>query len=91
MADVRAYFQVAYKRIIDYIPLTIEHELDQAVANALYPVLIQSMFTEGMAEWRGSLVAEDPAIAAKRDRLKSTEKQLTDIKRRLAVFERDMI
>ncbi|KAF8176929.1 hypothetical protein BJ912DRAFT_986412 [Pholiota molesta] len=31
MADVRAYFQVAYKRFVDVVPLAIDHELSLAV------------------------------------------------------------
>ncbi|KAH7908747.1 P-loop containing nucleoside triphosphate hydrolase protein [Hygrophoropsis aurantiaca] len=33
MADVRAYFNVSYKRVIDYIPLKIEHCLHQTLAS----------------------------------------------------------
>lgn len=35
MADVRAYFQVAYKRVVDYIPLTIEHALNKGLASSI--------------------------------------------------------
>ncbi|KAH9928963.1 P-loop containing nucleoside triphosphate hydrolase protein [Fomitopsis serialis] len=43
MAEVRAYFQVSYKRIIDYIPLAIDHTFLFAFAEALQPHLIEDL------------------------------------------------
>ncbi|TFY58284.1 hypothetical protein EVJ58_g6511 [Rhodofomes roseus] len=43
MAEVRAYFQVSYKRIIDYIPLAIDHTFLYAFAEALQLHLIENL------------------------------------------------
>ncbi|KAH9843658.1 P-loop containing nucleoside triphosphate hydrolase protein [Rhodofomes roseus] len=43
MAEVRAYFQVSYKRIIDYIPLAIDHTFLYAFAEALQFHLIENL------------------------------------------------
>ncbi|TDL21013.1 hypothetical protein BD410DRAFT_790079 [Rickenella mellea] len=71
MADVRAYFQVAYKRIIDNLPLTIEHALNQSLANSLQFVLVDSLAL-GSADASArlkELVAEESSISMKRDAL----------------------
>ncbi|KAG1844213.1 P-loop containing nucleoside triphosphate hydrolase protein [Suillus subalutaceus] len=46
MADVRAYYHVAYKRIIDHIPFTIEHALHHALAKQLSQSLLTSLLTD---------------------------------------------
>jgi len=90
MADVRAYFQVAYKRIIDYLPLTIEHELNQAMVSKLQTALVESVIKNGSDEWRKGLLGEDPVISAKRRKFEGTKQRLVDIKQRLADYERDV-
>jgi thymidylate synthase ThyX len=71
MADVRAYHHVAYKRIIDHIPLTIEHALHHALAEQLSQSLLTSLLTDvasgpNFSERMNELVSEDPSIAQKR-------------------------
>ncbi|EIM85273.1 uncharacterized protein STEHIDRAFT_140001 [Stereum hirsutum FP-91666 SS1] len=43
MAGARAYFQVAYKRIIDHIPMTIEHSMNQPFADNLHAALLSAL------------------------------------------------
>ncbi|KIJ12489.1 hypothetical protein PAXINDRAFT_171186 [Paxillus involutus ATCC 200175] len=91
MADVRAYFHVAYKRIIDHIPLKIEHSLHQALAGKVSVTLLQSLIVDttaqgDFAERMKELVSEDPAIALKRDHLQARRARLQDYKRKLMNF-----
>ncbi|TFK32040.1 P-loop containing nucleoside triphosphate hydrolase protein [Crucibulum laeve] len=88
MANVRAYFQVGYKRIIDYVPLTIEHGLNQDLASRLPKSLLSSLFenanaTENMKE----LLSEDPAITVKRKFLDGRKMRLLQIKEKLDGFK----
>ncbi|KAF8839213.1 hypothetical protein BDN67DRAFT_906024 [Paxillus ammoniavirescens] len=91
MADVRAYFHVAYKRIIDHIPLKIEHSLHQALAGKLSVTLLQSLIVDttaqgDFAERMKELVSEDPAIALRRDHLQARRARLQDYRRKLMNF-----
>ncbi|KJA28733.1 hypothetical protein HYPSUDRAFT_61585 [Hypholoma sublateritium FD-334 SS-4] len=47
MADVRAYFQVAYKRFADNVPLAVDVELVRGVERNLLPVLYSSLGING--------------------------------------------
>jgi GTPase SAR1 family protein len=91
MADVRAYYHVAYKRIIDHIPLTIEHALHHALAEQLSQSLITSLLIDvasghNFSERMNELVSEDPSIAQKRASLSTRKQRLSDIRRRLMTF-----
>ncbi|KAF8839203.1 hypothetical protein BDN67DRAFT_906031 [Paxillus ammoniavirescens] len=91
MADVRAYFHVAYKRIIDHIPLKIEHSLHQALAGKLSVTLLQSLIVDttargDFAERMKELASEDPAIALKRDNLQARRARLHEYRRKLVNF-----
>ncbi|KIK91551.1 hypothetical protein PAXRUDRAFT_830752 [Paxillus rubicundulus Ve08.2h10] len=91
MADVRAYFHVAYKRIIDHIPLKIEHSLHQALAGKLSVTLLQSLIVDttargDFAERMKELASEDPTIALKRDHLQARRARLHECRRKLANF-----
>ncbi|KAG2365973.1 P-loop containing nucleoside triphosphate hydrolase protein [Suillus spraguei] len=91
MADVRAYYHVAYKRIIDHIPLTIEHALHYALAEQLSQSLLTSLLTDvasgpNFSERMNELVSEDPSVAQKRALLLSRKQRLSDIRRRLVTF-----
>jgi len=88
MANVQAYFQVAYKRIIDYVPLMIEHELNQSFATGLSNALVDRIFDNAR---RGKmsledLVKEDPLIAAKRNELEDRKNRLLLIQEKLNTF-----
>jgi hypothetical protein len=90
MAKVRAYFQVAYKRIIDYIPLAIEHELNQALANRLQESLFKDLIKEPR-ERLEELLCEDPVVASKRKFLQGRVKTLGEMQIKLANFRRDTV
>ncbi|KAH7921346.1 hypothetical protein BV22DRAFT_1107246 [Leucogyrophana mollusca] len=87
MADVRAYFNVSYKRVIDYIPLKIEHSLHQTLAKQLSGSLLTSLMEQSnFARRMEELVSEDPATAERRSRLKTKKALLVDIRRKLMRF-----
>ncbi|KAG2743383.1 hypothetical protein P692DRAFT_201171206 [Suillus brevipes Sb2] len=91
MADVRAYYHVAYKRIIDHIPFTIEHALHHALAGQLSQSLLTSLLTDivsgtNFSERMNELVSEDASIAQKRTKLSTKKQRLLDIRRRLVTF-----
>ncbi|KAF9524508.1 P-loop containing nucleoside triphosphate hydrolase protein [Crepidotus variabilis] len=89
MAGVQAYFHVAYQRIIDYIPLTIEHELNQNLANNIGNALIDKVMqdtTEHRVTFE-QLLSEDPVIAAKREELQNRRSRLLKIKAVLDKFK----
>ncbi|KAG1856026.1 P-loop containing nucleoside triphosphate hydrolase protein [Suillus subalutaceus] len=91
MADVRAYYHVAYKRIIDHIPLTIEHALHHALAEQLSQSLLTSLLTDvasgpNFSERMNELVSEDASIAQKRASLSTRKQRLSGIRRRLMTF-----
>ncbi|KAJ7886796.1 P-loop containing nucleoside triphosphate hydrolase protein [Mycena olivaceomarginata] len=71
MADVRAYFQVAYKRIADNIPLAIDHELVRGVGRDLLPTLYRGLGVNGPEGLRicRELAQESPSVAGKREEL----------------------
>ncbi|KAJ7813927.1 P-loop containing nucleoside triphosphate hydrolase protein [Mycena olivaceomarginata] len=72
MADVRAYFQVAYKRVVDNVPLAIDHELVRGVGRELLPVLYRGLGVNGPDGLRISreLGQESPSLAGKREELR---------------------
>ncbi|KAJ6564726.1 P-loop containing nucleoside triphosphate hydrolase protein [Mycena capillaripes] len=69
MADVRAYFQVAYKRIVDNIPRAIDHELIRGVGRELLPTLYGGLGINGPEGLRicRELAQENPSVAGKRE------------------------
>ncbi|CAK5277920.1 unnamed protein product [Mycena citricolor] len=84
MATVRAYWQIAYRRIIDYVPLVIEREFNQCMASRLEPVLIQNLLRgPDMTTRLRDLLAEDSAISAKRAFLHDRISRLIEIQRKL--------
>ncbi|KAF8839207.1 hypothetical protein BDN67DRAFT_970437 [Paxillus ammoniavirescens] len=91
MADVRAYFHVAYKRVIDHIPLKIEHSLHQALAGKLSVTLLQSLIIDttargDFAERMAELASEDPVVALKREHLQARRARLHEYRRKLVNF-----
>ncbi|KAG2113719.1 P-loop containing nucleoside triphosphate hydrolase protein [Suillus discolor] len=91
MADVRAYFHIAYKRIIDHIPFTIEHALHHALAKQLSQSLLTSLLTDAasgsnFSERMKELVSEDASIAQRRLMLSTRKERLLNIRRRLMTF-----
>ncbi|KAM5536973.1 hypothetical protein V8D89_009302 [Ganoderma adspersum] len=88
MAEVRAYFQVAYKRIIDYVPLSIDQHFLYAFAQGLQAVLFDKLgLGSTNAETRcAAYIAEDPAVVALRAELLSKRKQLESLQTALYNF-----
>ncbi|KDR69882.1 hypothetical protein GALMADRAFT_145261 [Galerina marginata CBS 339.88] len=77
MADVRAYFQVAYKRFADNVPLAIDLELVRGVEQDLLPILFSGLGINGP---EGDKICKDfaqesPQVADRRtDLLKKLER-----------------
>ncbi len=105
MAEVRAYFQVAYKvclpvlhcagrscpreqRVIDYIPLSIDHHFLYAFVKQLQQLLFErlGLGTARSAERCNEYVAEEPTIVATRDELLTKKKRLENVQRALFNF-----
>ncbi|KAF7800197.1 hypothetical protein EIP86_011444 [Pleurotus ostreatoroseus] len=88
MAEVRAYFKVTYKRIIDFVPLTIDHEFLFALADSLQDRLVEKMGlgTDGSAERCKAYLAEDHHIVATREELMSRKKRLEKVREQLLDF-----
>ncbi|KAH7102133.1 P-loop containing nucleoside triphosphate hydrolase protein [Auriculariales sp. MPI-PUGE-AT-0066] len=88
MAEVRAYFQVAYKRFADSIPQFIEQALIRAVnagmSNALQEGL--GLFEPNTRQRCAAWVAEPPAIADKRRELVANQVALINAQRELQRF-----
>ncbi|KAF8143506.1 P-loop containing nucleoside triphosphate hydrolase protein, partial [Mycena galopus ATCC 62051] len=85
MADVRAYFQVAYKRIADNIPLAIDHELVRGVGRDLLPTLYRGLGVNGPEGLRicRELAQESPSVAGKREELLKRLERLETASREL--------
>ncbi|KAL5531192.1 hypothetical protein ACEPAG_4068 [Sanghuangporus baumii] len=88
MADVRAYFFVAYKRIVDNVPLAIEHALNQGLAESIKKALLQklNLGATDAAERLKELMEEDPDIALKREALKNKIENLEKIEAELRLL-----
>jgi hypothetical protein len=76
------------QRFIDYIPLAIEHELNQNLANRIQNTLVDTLFKD---EQTGRinmerLLDEDPVVARKRAGLKRKIAELERIKETLDEF-----
>ncbi|KAJ6621042.1 P-loop containing nucleoside triphosphate hydrolase protein [Mycena sp. CBHHK59/15] len=84
MSKVRAYWQITYQRIIDYVPLLIEHEFCQNLASRLEGMLFQSLLKgPDVSAKMEELLTEDPIIAAKRSLVESRIARLLEIKQKL--------
>ncbi|KAI0686945.1 P-loop containing nucleoside triphosphate hydrolase protein [Cytidiella melzeri] len=85
MAEVRAYFKVAYKRIIDYVPLAIDHELLYAFADELQKNLISALGLSGVDAVAkcAAYLAEDPNVVAEREELLARKTRLLSVQAEL--------
>ncbi|KDQ60446.1 hypothetical protein JAAARDRAFT_191825 [Jaapia argillacea MUCL 33604] len=88
MAQVRAYFQVSYKRVIDNIPLIIDLKFVRAIGKDLQPFLIGKLGlgTPNASIRCASYLAEDPHIVARRDELVARKKRLESVELELYNF-----
>ncbi|KAJ3508089.1 hypothetical protein NLJ89_g5947 [Agrocybe chaxingu] len=85
MADVRAYFQVAYKRFADNIPLAIDYELVRGVARDLQRKLNEQLGINGVDGHQicRDLAQESPQTADRRTDLNKKLERLKIANREL--------
>ncbi|KAI0665083.1 P-loop containing nucleoside triphosphate hydrolase protein [Cubamyces menziesii] len=84
MADVRAYFDIAYKRYADDIPEEIKNMLLIHFAGALQDHLVDGLLrAPDSAQRLEKLVEEDPKIKRERARLQDRRRRLQEIHARL--------
>ncbi|KAL4066185.1 P-loop containing nucleoside triphosphate hydrolase protein [Scleroderma citrinum] len=71
MASVRAYFQVAYKRFVDMVPLAIDNEAVRGLERNLEQVLRDGLQLTGIDahERCAAMLEEFPAVVARRSEL----------------------
>ncbi|PPR05458.1 hypothetical protein CVT24_008227 [Panaeolus cyanescens] len=89
MAAVRAYFQVAYRRFADYIPMGIDFTLVKGVERGLRDELINGLGIEGPDgnQILQSLASEDPDITRRRRELMDKLKRLEAAKEELSKID----
>ncbi|KAJ6476119.1 P-loop containing nucleoside triphosphate hydrolase protein [Mycena sanguinolenta] len=85
MADVRAYFQVAYKRFADNIPAAIDHDLVRGVGRNILPTLMKGLGLNGPDAMRiaKDFARESPGVAGKRAELEKKLERLETANRQL--------
>ncbi|KAF8553727.1 hypothetical protein OG21DRAFT_1441498 [Imleria badia] len=85
MASVRAYFQVAYKRFVDMVPMAIDHEIVLGVQQGIDKALQEGLQItgpdgynrcKGMLEERISIVTTRQEIQEKMQRLQAARQEL---------------
>ncbi|KAI0746433.1 P-loop containing nucleoside triphosphate hydrolase protein [Daedaleopsis nitida] len=88
MAEVRAYFDVAYKRVIDYVPLAIDESYLYTFARTLQEVLYEKLgLGSAHANARCSAyIAESPQVAAAREELTTKKRRLENVHKALLNF-----
>ncbi|KAF9053960.1 hypothetical protein BDZ89DRAFT_1056513 [Hymenopellis radicata] len=88
MADVRGYFQVAYKRVIDMVPQFIDQVFLIKFADELQSFLIEKfgLGTATASEKCARYLAEDGVIVARREELLGKERRLNSVQKELFSF-----
>jgi len=88
MAEVRGYFQVSYKRVIDNIPSLVDFKFVKAISTDLQNHLITELgLGSGDASERcAAFLAEDPMIVKRREELKARKIRLETVKTELQNF-----
>ena len=75
------------QRVIDYVPMTIEHELNQTFADGLQHLLFTNITQEAAIPGRlEELVQESTGLAKRRRRLETRRTDLLKIKQKLDTF-----
>jgi GTP-binding protein EngB required for normal cell division len=85
MADVRAYIAIAYKRLIDNVPLAVDHTFLFKLKDTIQKILIKRLKV-GSVEVARDFLMEDPAVQAEREALTVKRKRLEEMKRQLYDF-----
>ncbi|KAF9020048.1 P-loop containing nucleoside triphosphate hydrolase protein [Hymenopellis radicata] len=88
MAEVRAYFQVAYKRIIDNVPRALNCDGLIALSSRVNAALVRGLGidTEGSSTRLKEYFAEDSEVSDLRAELQAKQKRLEEITTRLSGF-----
>ncbi|KAI6001270.1 P-loop containing nucleoside triphosphate hydrolase protein [Pisolithus albus] len=87
MASVRGYFQVAYKRFVDMVPLAIDYEMVRGMERGLDEALLEGLQLTGedAHERCAAMLQEPTAISSKRQELSKKLERLcaarTELKR----------
>ena len=75
------------QRISHSVPMTIEHSLNQPLANNMQEALLKSLFEDpSSTESMKDLLSEEPSIAITRERLESKKVRLLEIQAKLNDF-----
>ncbi|KIK58162.1 hypothetical protein GYMLUDRAFT_45362 [Collybiopsis luxurians FD-317 M1] len=87
-SEVRGYFQVAYKRMIDNIPRFIDLLFVRELGKTLQPFLISKfgLGTPSAHERCATYLGEDLALVARRDELLARKKRLESVDRELEEY-----
>ncbi|EIN06635.1 hypothetical protein PUNSTDRAFT_115166 [Punctularia strigosozonata HHB-11173 SS5] len=85
MAEVRAYYQVAYKRFIDIVPLAVDHGLVRGLERGLQKVLFDGLGVGGPEGFKNCkmLLQEPPLTATRREELSKRRERLLLAKKEL--------
>ncbi|KAJ7081440.1 P-loop containing nucleoside triphosphate hydrolase protein [Mycena epipterygia] len=88
MSEVRGYFEVAYKRVIDNVPALIDCKFLRAIAQTLQQDLISEfgLGSENANSICATLLAEDPRLVAKREDLIAKRRRLETVQVQLHNF-----
>lgn len=76
-AETSAYHQVAYKRLIDFIPAAINHQFLRALGDRVQGAVLRQLEIDNKEACRAYL-AEDPAIVRERDGLRAKLSRLEE-------------
>ncbi|KAA1470471.1 hypothetical protein DENSPDRAFT_774675 [Dentipellis sp. KUC8613] len=85
MADARAYFQVAYKRFVDNVPMTLDQSLVLGILDGLDGVIFRGLGVNGEDAYENCrrLLAEPEERRAVRGRLERRKERLLGAQREL--------
>ncbi|KAI0820101.1 P-loop containing nucleoside triphosphate hydrolase protein [Trametes gibbosa] len=88
MAEIRAYFDVSYRRFVDYVPFAIDEHLLYALSRTLHDTLVEALGLAGgdAAARCARYLAEDPDVAAHREELLERKKRLDKVHKELYEF-----
>lgn len=88
MAEVRGYFQIAYKRIIDNVPSLIDLMFVKAIGDQMQDSLVRKLdlFSRSGNENCAMLLEESSIIAEKRKELMARQEKLEEVNRALQTF-----
>ncbi|KAG6807134.1 hypothetical protein H0H93_001922 [Arthromyces matolae] len=88
MAEVRGYFQITYKRVIDMVPALIDLLFVRAIADDMQSSLITkfSLGTVDARERCARYLAENPMVVIRRKELTAQKHRLEEVRHALHSF-----